>query len=179
MKHCIPLSIALLQAVCSARLDPPAVNLTAISAKNNASRLECWQLDAAPSSTAINFDLGELGMASSAFWPLARRPMARSRMRRRCNTCASPPSTSVRRECPAGTSAKVIPRNGRPSAHPYALLRPLRRAQRGLNRRPKVRVAGRGRQGGCGRAGTRHGRSRRRADDDCAVSGQGESAAGA
>lgn len=41
----------------------PAFNLTAISAANNASRLECWQLAAEPnfSRAAVNFDLGELG----------------------------------------------------------------------------------------------------------------------
>ncbi|GAB7337365.1 hypothetical protein MBLNU457_g2713t1 [Dothideomycetes sp. NU457] len=37
-----------------------AFNITAISAANNASRLECWQLDATPTvgRGAVNFDLG-------------------------------------------------------------------------------------------------------------------------
>lgn len=40
----------------------PAFNLTAISAANNASRLECWQLTTEPNfrRAAVNFDLGEL-----------------------------------------------------------------------------------------------------------------------
>ena len=38
-----------------------AFNVTAISAKDQASRLECWQLEAEPdlSRAAINFDLGD------------------------------------------------------------------------------------------------------------------------
>jgi hypothetical protein len=40
-----------------------AFNLTAISAANNAARLECWQLDSPPNSGrgAVNFDLGDFG----------------------------------------------------------------------------------------------------------------------
>lgn len=40
---------------------PTAFNITAISAANQASRLECWQLDAEPnfSRAAVNFDLGD------------------------------------------------------------------------------------------------------------------------
>lgn len=54
---------ALLHTVFAACQGPPAFNITAISAKNNASRLECWQLDAEPvfSRAATNFDLGEFG----------------------------------------------------------------------------------------------------------------------
>jgi hypothetical protein len=39
----------------------PSLNITAISAANNASRLECWQLAAPPSlgRGAVNFDIGD------------------------------------------------------------------------------------------------------------------------
>lgn len=39
----------------------PSFNITAISAANNASRLECWQLAAPPvlEHGAVNFDLGD------------------------------------------------------------------------------------------------------------------------
>lgn len=62
MKHCGPLSTALVQAMCSACIEPPASCLTAISSKHHASCLECWQLDAVPVSSRaiINFNLSEL-----------------------------------------------------------------------------------------------------------------------
>ncbi|KAK3709680.1 hypothetical protein LTR37_010707 [Vermiconidia calcicola] len=54
------LAVALLH-VLTAACQTPAFNVTAISAKDNASRLQCWQLDAKPelSRAAVNFDLGE------------------------------------------------------------------------------------------------------------------------
>ena len=61
---CPTLAAALfLHTLSAACQGPPAFNITAISAKNNASRLECWQLDAEPvfSRAATNFDLGEFG----------------------------------------------------------------------------------------------------------------------
>jgi hypothetical protein len=43
----------------------PAFNITAISAANNASRLECWQLSAPPmlGRGAVNFALGDFDHA--------------------------------------------------------------------------------------------------------------------
>ena len=54
---------ALLHVSFAACQGPPAFNVTAISAKHNASRLECWQLDSEPdfSRAATNFDLGSFG----------------------------------------------------------------------------------------------------------------------
>lgn len=54
-------AVTLLYGVCAACHGPSAFNITAISAKNDVSRLECWQLDAEPelSRAATNFDLGE------------------------------------------------------------------------------------------------------------------------
>lgn len=48
-----------------------AFNITAISAANNASRLECWQLDASPNAGrgAVNFDLGDFDQASVGILP--------------------------------------------------------------------------------------------------------------
>lgn len=42
-----------------------AFNITAISAANNAARLECWQLASAPvvGRGAVNFDLGDFDKA--------------------------------------------------------------------------------------------------------------------
>lgn len=53
----------LLHSVAAICQGPPAFNITAISARNQASRLECWQLDAEPdfSRAATNFDLGTPG----------------------------------------------------------------------------------------------------------------------
>lgn len=46
-------------------------NITAISAFNNASRLECWQLAAAPvfGRGAVNFDLGDFDSAFVGILP--------------------------------------------------------------------------------------------------------------
>lgn len=62
MRHAVLLAAALLHplgAYC--QTGPTAFNVTAISAKDQASRLECWQLDAEPdfSRAAVNFDLGD------------------------------------------------------------------------------------------------------------------------
>ena len=56
------IAAVLLQALGVA-CQAPAFNITAIWAKNNASRLECWQLDAEPQlgRGAVNFGLGEFG----------------------------------------------------------------------------------------------------------------------
>ena len=54
------LAAALLMHVLSATCQAPAFNITAISAENQASRLECWQLDSEPmlGRGAVNFALG-------------------------------------------------------------------------------------------------------------------------
>jgi hypothetical protein len=48
-----------------------AFNITAISAANNASRLQCWQLDASPKAGrgAVNFDLGNFDQALVGILP--------------------------------------------------------------------------------------------------------------
>lgn len=60
MKHFGLVLVGLLPFLGSAVGQATAFNITAISAANNASRLECWQLDAAPviGRGAANFDLG-------------------------------------------------------------------------------------------------------------------------
>jgi len=60
MKNSGLASVGLLPFLGSAFGQATAFNITAISAANNASRLECWQLDAAPviGRGAVNFDLG-------------------------------------------------------------------------------------------------------------------------
>ena len=56
----ITLAVVLLHIISAACQDP-ACNITSVSAKNDASRLECWQLDPEPRSSraAVNFDHGE------------------------------------------------------------------------------------------------------------------------
>ena len=58
----LALTAALLHTFTAA-IEDPAFNITAISARNGASRLECWQLDVKPelSRAAVNYDLGEFG----------------------------------------------------------------------------------------------------------------------
>jgi hypothetical protein len=53
--------ILLLMAAECVLSQAPSLNITAISAANNASRLECWQLAAPPSlgRGAVNFDIGD------------------------------------------------------------------------------------------------------------------------
>jgi hypothetical protein len=54
-------AILLLTAGRRAISQAPSLNITAISAFNNASRLECWQLAAPPilGRGAVNFDIGD------------------------------------------------------------------------------------------------------------------------
>ncbi|KAF3009914.1 hypothetical protein E8E13_010948 [Curvularia kusanoi] len=61
-RHAIPL---LLTAAERALGQAPSFNITAISAFNNASRLECWQLAAPPilGRGAVNFDIGNFNGA--------------------------------------------------------------------------------------------------------------------
>lgn len=62
MRRAAVVVAALLHALgVSCQQGPPAFNVTAISAKDQASRLECWQLDAEPdlSRAAVNYDLGD------------------------------------------------------------------------------------------------------------------------
>lgn len=55
------LAITLLAAVERALSQATSLNITAISAANNASRLECWQLAAPPilGRGAVNFNIGD------------------------------------------------------------------------------------------------------------------------
>lgn len=55
-------ALALIRVVVS---QATTFNITAISAANNAARLECWQLAAPPvfGRGAVNFDLGDFSQA--------------------------------------------------------------------------------------------------------------------
>lgn len=59
-----PSYVSILLAVAGARRtisQATSLNITAISAANNAARLECWQLAASPvlGRGAVNFDIGD------------------------------------------------------------------------------------------------------------------------
>ena len=73
MHSIIPFLLAQLTIAAATLVTPPHLNLTAISAKNGASTLECWQLSAPfaavqeGKSTGLVTDLGETGDTSYLF----------------------------------------------------------------------------------------------------------------
>lgn len=64
-------AVTFLVCVSGVASEATAFNITAISAANNAARLECWQLDALPNAGrgAVNFDLGDFDKAFVGILP--------------------------------------------------------------------------------------------------------------